>query len=96
MTTVVFDFPNMTTTQYDDVCRRANVSDSNPPEGLIFHCASPTGTSLLVTDVWDSEEKFRKFGEQLMPAMDAIGIQGIQPKIYPTYATIRGRSLVHR
>lgn len=96
MITVVFEFPGVTTSQYDDLGKRLNVSDANPPQGLVFHCASSTGSSLLITDVWESEESFRKFGERLMPAMEATGIAKATPKIYQTHNAIQGRVPAHR
>ena len=49
MITIVFDAPGATTAQYDEACRLANVSQSNIPDGLVFHFASTTETGLLVT-----------------------------------------------
>ncbi|MBA3726136.1 MAG: hypothetical protein H0W86_06705 [Armatimonadetes bacterium] len=89
MITLVFDAPGVTAAQYEEVCRLSNCSQSNVPNGLIFHSASPTDTGWLVVDVWDSEEKFKAFGERLGPAMEKAGITQ-QPSIYKTHAIING------
>ncbi len=85
MITLVFEGKGATTAQYDEACRLANVSQANPPDGLIFHSAAPTEDGILVVDVWESEEKFRAFGERLVPAMQQAGLGHIQPRVYPTH-----------
>ena len=30
---------------------------------------------LRVSEIWDSEEAFRAFGERLMPALNEVGVQ---------------------
>jgi len=89
MITLVFDAPGVTAAQYEEACRLANCSQSNVPDGLIFHSASPTDSGWLVVDVWESEEKFRAFGERLGPAMEQAGINQ-QPRIYKTHAIMGG------
>ncbi len=87
MITVVVNCKGATSLQYDEVNRLANVSPSNPPAGLVFHCASPTEDGWLVVDVWESEEAFKKFAERLMPAIQQVGIEG-HPEIYRTHNVI--------
>ena len=41
-----------------------------------------------VVDVWESEEAFKKFGETLVPLLQALGIQ-VQPEVYPAIAFVR-------
>ena len=84
MITLVFDAPGVTAAQYDEACRLVNVSQSNVPDGLIFHSATPTDTGWLVVDVWESEEKFQAFGVRLGPALQQVGITH-QPRVYPTH-----------
>jgi len=38
---------------------------------------------LRVLDVWDSLEKFRAFGEKLMPLLQEAGIQPAEPTVFP-------------
>lgn len=90
MITLVFEGPGVTATQYEEACRLANCSQANVPDGLIFHSASPTDNGWLVVDVWESEEKFKAFGERLGPAMKEAGITA-QPRIYKTHAIISGQ-----
>ena len=89
MITLVFDAVGVTAAQYDEACRLANCSQSNVPDGMIFHSASPTETGWLVVDVWESDEKFKAFGERLGPAMEKVGIT-TKPKFYKTHSIITG------
>ncbi|MER8184935.1 hypothetical protein [Kitasatospora sp. NPDC094015] len=54
-----------------------------PVPGLISHAAGPTDDGWIVVDVWESEEAFRSFAEQLMPALAEAGMPDVPPKIYP-------------
>jgi hypothetical protein len=90
MITLVFDAPGVTAAQYEEVCRLANCSQTNVPDGMIFHSAAPTDTGWLVVDQWESEAKFKAFSERLEPALAKAGITQ-KPKIYKTYKIISGR-----
>jgi hypothetical protein len=72
----------------------------NPPDGLIAHVMTKTPDGVHVTDVWESQEQFRKFSdEQLMPAMQQVlserGISLDGPTPEPTFEEafdlVRGR-----
>jgi hypothetical protein len=41
-----------------------------------------------VTDVWESEEAFRRVGEVLMPMLEELGVRDVQPKIYPAFNVV--------
>ncbi len=90
MITLVFDAPGVTIAQYDEICRIANCTQSNVPDGMIFHSASPTDNGIIVVDVWESQEKFNAFGERLTPAMKQAGVTQ-EPRIYKTHNIISGK-----
>ncbi|MBI1756653.1 MAG: hypothetical protein HYR64_06050 [Fimbriimonas ginsengisoli] len=96
MITVISELDSVTSKQYDEVCRLANFSESNVPDGLVFHCASPTDRGLVIVDVWENEDKFGKFRERLNPAISQAGMTHKEPKIYRTYKTIQGKVLATR
>jgi hypothetical protein len=89
MINVVFEGPGVTADQYDQVCRDANISQENVPDGLILHSAFVTDSGFMVVDVWESEDKFRAFGAQLAPAMERAGLT-VEPRVYETHAVIAG------
>jgi hypothetical protein len=41
-----------------------------------------------VTDVWESEEAFRKFGEKLAPLMQAAGMPMGTPTVYQAFNVV--------
>ena len=58
-----------------------------PVPGLLVHPAGQGPNGFRVVDVWQSEEAFRRFGEKLMPILEAIGVQG-DPEIYPAHTFV--------
>jgi hypothetical protein len=91
----VFDMPGMTQAQYEEGSSRVNkgrgmakVSSDWPVPGLIAHIAGPTPNGWHVTDVWDSEESFRQFGESLVPILRDLGFAEVQPKVFPAFNVV--------
>ena len=91
----IFQSPSLTQQTYEEVVRRLTAGtrtrmesrDDWPVPGLIVHAAGQGANGFRVVDVWESEEAFRKFGEKLMPIMQAAGVQG-EPETYPTHALV--------
>ena len=51
-----------------------------PVEGLLVHAAGQGENGFRVVDVWESEEACRRFGEQLQPVLEEVGID-VKPEI---------------
>jgi hypothetical protein len=68
----------------------ASRHSSIPPKGRLDHICFGSGTGLQVFDVWDSQASFDKFGETLMPILDAIGLKMGEPMIEPIVNTVTG------
>ena len=91
----VFDIPGGTQAQYEQVTNEMtgghgvvrNRKDW-PVSGLISHAAGPSPTGWFVTDVWESEEAFRKFGEKLAPLMQAAGMPMGTPTVYQAFNVV--------
>jgi hypothetical protein len=64
----------------------ASVADW-PVSGLLVHVAGQGERGFRVIDVWASEDAFRRFGEKLMPILQAVGVEG-QPEIYPAHTFV--------
>ena len=76
----------ITKSQYDQVMKNMSFDD-NPPKGIVTHIAAFDTKGIRVTDVWESEADFKKFGETtLKPTLAKVGIKQ-QPKIevYPLH-----------
>jgi hypothetical protein len=64
--------PQLTAEVYDAVNAKAGV-DTDPPAGLIVHCAGDIDGTFQIVDVWESEEDARRFdSERLGPAINAV------------------------
>lgn len=85
----VFFYPDdMTSEQYDEVLRRLDAAGQATPKGRQHHFAFGDDTSLMVVDVWDSQEDFAAFGEVLAPILEEIGIDA-EPGMLELHNSIR-------
>lgn len=90
----VFQSPSLTQERYEETVRRLTGGKSRmaspsdwPVEGLLVHAAGQGEKGFRVVDVWASEETFRRFGEKLMPILEAVGVEG-QPEIYSAHTFV--------
>jgi len=65
----------LTREQYDEVSRRMEESGAWPPEGLDVHVCFGSDGDLRVSEIWDSEEQCRAFGERIGPVLNEVGVQ---------------------
>jgi hypothetical protein len=90
---MLMEVPGATLEQYDRASKAMGHDDErNAPEGLIQHLAGQDGDSLVVVDVWESEEALGRFFEsQLGPALAQAGIPTDQrPRILPVHNALQG------
>lgn len=79
-----FSPANLTSEQYEDVNRRLRDSGQFPPDGQQLHVCFGNEGDLRISEVWESEEQMRAFGERLMPILEEVGVaQGAPPEILP-------------
>lgn len=91
----VFQSPTLTREIYEATVRKltgGKRSRMESPadwgvEGLLAHVAGQTDKGFRVVDVWSSEEALRRFGEQLMPILKELGVEGA-PEVYPAHAFV--------
>jgi hypothetical protein len=96
MQMLVFDFPGMTSQQYDQLCRSLN--DGQPLRTLaefhragyriISHFAGPTPDGWRVVDVWESEEALGRFRQKLLPLLEHAGIPQVTAQVYPAHNVV--------
>ena len=65
----------LTREKYDEVSRRMEEAGAWPPEGLEMHVCFGSEGDLRVSEIWDSEEQFRSFGERLFPTLSEVGVE---------------------
>jgi hypothetical protein len=83
---VRFTPANLTTELYDRVSSQVQESLEWLPEGLELHVAFGEEGNLRVSEIWDSEEQFRTFGEHLMPVLQENGVEfSGEPEIFPAH-----------
>ena len=70
--------------------------DEDAPDGLISHQAGQTDGKVLVVDVWESDEKLRKFfDERLGAALASAGVAAGEPTILPVHNMIEQGAGTH-
>lgn len=73
---VRFPSSSMTTDQYEAVKKQVSDGHDFPPD---------------VSEIWSSREQFEAFGERLMPAIQAAGLEvGGEPEILEVYSQVSG------
>ena len=71
----VFFYPDeMTSSQYNQILQKLSDAGQDSPKGRQHHFAFGDDASLMVVDVWDSQEDFIAFGEVLVPILEELGI----------------------
>jgi hypothetical protein len=76
----------LTKEKYDEVNRRIEEAGAWPPDGLDMHVCFGSEGELRVSEIWDSEEQFRAFGERLFPVLNEAGIElGGDPEIFEVH-----------
>jgi hypothetical protein len=96
MQMLIFDFPGVTSQQYDELCRHLNqgqpltsLADFHRAGYLVIsHVAGPTPDGWRVVDVWESEEALGRFRQKLTPLLEQVGIPQIAPQVLPVHNVV--------
>ena len=72
---------SMSAAQYDDVIRRLDKAGAGQPRGRLHDSCFGSPESVMVYDVWESQELFDEFGATLMPIPQELGIDPGQPDV---------------
>jgi hypothetical protein len=80
----------MSPAQYDEVHRRLEAVGSARPKGRLHHSAFG-GESVMVYDVWESQEDFDAFAAIVMPIVAEVGVsmEGAGPDVMPVHNLIQ-------
>ena len=91
---LVHQGPTVTQERYEEAVRRLSGGKSRmetpadwPVEGILVHIAGQGEHGFRVVDVWESEDAARRFGDQLMPILEEVGIKEV-PEIYTTHTFV--------
>jgi hypothetical protein len=87
---VLFTPASMNAAQYDDIIRRLQAVNAFPPPHLVSHTCFGVGDQLRVMDVWESHESFERFGQTLLPIVQAAGVDPGGPQLFEVHNLARG------
>ena len=81
---ILVRFPpaNTSKQQYDTVKDELSGAGDWPPDGCQLHVCFGPDDDIRVSEVWESEEQFRAFGEKLRPQLEQAGIQLVEPEVF--------------
>ena len=91
----VVRFPpsNMSKDQYHSVRSALEEAGEWPAEGCQLHVCFGPEDNMLVSEVWESQERLQAFGEKLRPRIEEAGIQMAgEPEVFEYRLTKAGRS----
>jgi len=78
--------------QYDQIIKQLDEGGHGNPPGRLSHTsARKDNGSYFVVDVWESAEAFERFGQVLVPLIEAAGGGAPDIKISPLHNMIDGR-----
>ena len=80
--------PPMSARVYDECVKRLQKAGAGHPAGRVYHACFGTDDSVNVFDVWTSQAAFEKFGETLMPILQALGSDPGQPMVTEVHNVI--------
>ena len=81
---------SMSSTQYDQVIKQLEAAGAGSPRGRIFHVAFGPKEALRVSDIWDTHENFDRFGQVLMPILQAAGVDPGEPEFIEVHNVVKG------
>lgn len=86
--TAIFEGPEFTQQQYNQVLRDLEAVGLGAPNGRIHHQAAVMETGVFIVDIWESEELLGAFAEKLIPIIAATGATPPEPRILQLCNTI--------
>ncbi len=95
---VLVEMPGLTQNDFERVTETLfghyPMRPADAPDGLIVHSAGPSDGGWYVYDIWESSDKFRRFGtDRIAPAVEAVTGSGLrqQPQFFEVESLVRSR-----
>lgn len=85
---VHFTFPDTDVKVYEGIVKDLEAAGLGKIPERLYHVSAKVENGWHVTDVWESEEAFNKFGETLMPLHIKHGGTPTEPTILPVHNII--------
>ena len=86
---VYFHPESFTSVQYDECIKKLEAAGAGKPNGRLHHSTFGSPESLMVYDVWESQETFDAFGQTLMPILSALQVDIGNPDVMPVHNVIQ-------
>ena len=80
---------SLTAAQYDESIAKLEAAGIMPADGLEYHVCFGSDPNLRVSEIWESEDQWKAFGEKLMPVLAEVGIEPGQPEQLPIHNIIK-------
>lgn len=80
---------SLTAAQYDESIQKLEQAGFVPADGMEFHVCFGSDPNLRVSEIWESEDKWKAFGEKLMPVLAEVGIEPGQPELLAIHNIIK-------
>ena len=85
-----FRHEGLTTEKYNEIVKRLENAGAGSPEGRLYHVCFGDPNNLMISDIWDSRESFERFGEIVLPMVQSLGIEPVEPEVIEVYNVIEG------
>ena len=85
---IQFNFPDTDVKIYEGIIKGLEAAGLANVPGRLYHVAAQYENGWHVTDVWESEEAFNKFGETMVPLLVKNGGTPVEPSILPVHNII--------
>ena len=78
---VQFNQVDFTAQKYKQTIKDLEAAGAGKPSGRLYHVVTEQPVGMLVTDVWESEEKLNKFSETLITILKKNGVTPAKPTL---------------
>jgi hypothetical protein len=76
-----FKFRGLTVATYEEANKQLSAAGVVAPKGRTYHVCYGDPNGVSITDVWDNMEDFQAFGQILVPILQSLGVDPVQPEI---------------
>ena len=87
-----FTSEGFTPEQYEQVKTKLEAAGAGAPAGRLYHVCFGDKDNLRVSDIWDSQESFAKFGETLKPILEEVGVTNNNIEFFEVHNIIVGET----
>ena len=87
-----FTSDNLTPDRYEQIKTKLDEAGAGSPPGRLYHVCFGDTNALRVSDIWDSQESFERFGATLQPILDEVGVTNSNIEFFDVHNIIVGEN----